>query len=71
MYRLIYNIDDLYLGNGRKLYRPGEQDPQWLLRAAEHQRILAAIEADARAKRAHSAARVGIVARVRLALSRA
>ena len=63
----MHNLNDLYLGQGRNLFRPGQQDPAWLIRAAEHERILSAAKADLRNV---GNGQRGIVQRFRVALSR-
>ena len=67
MHHLTHDIRDLYLGQGRKLFQPGKHDPAWLIRAAEHERILNAVKADASNARKNQR---GIVQRFRVALSR-
>lgn len=71
MHYPLNNLSDLYLGYSRNLYNPAEPDPEWLIRAAEHGRILKAIRADARSAREDRPAPRGIVARLRKPLSRA
>ena len=71
MHHLTHHIHDLYLGQGRNIFQPGKHDPAWLIRAAEHDRILNALKADARNAGKAPIATRGIVARLRGALSRA
>lgn len=67
MHRLMHNPEDVYCAGSRMLFRPGERDPEWLLRAAEHERVLRLMKAESKPAMAPN----GIVARLRLALSRA
>ena len=71
MHHLTHHIHDIYLGQGRNIFQPGDHDPAWLIRAAEHDRILNAMKADARNAANAPLAPRGIVARLRIALSRA
>lgn len=67
MHPLMYNYDNVFLASSQKVFRPDERDPEWLLRAAEHERVLRLMKAESKPAMAPN----GIVARLRLALSRA
>ena len=56
------------LAPGRGLFAPGEPEPEWLYRAAEHARILAMPDPDRPA--GPPGERRGIAARLRLARAR-
>jgi hypothetical protein len=73
MYRLTgIPLADLAIQD-RVIILPGDPEPAWLRRNVEYARVLPALKADQRALKisARSVGRKGIVARVRMALSRA
>lgn len=71
MHHLLQSVPDYYLSQRSELIRPGEQDPKWVIRHAEHQRVLRLMRAEERADRNRERdARRGIVARLRMALNR-
>jgi hypothetical protein len=62
-----------FASQSRKIILPGEPEPEWLRRNVELARVLPALKADMRARKrnAHAADRRGILARLRMALTRA
>jgi len=74
MYRLNgMPLADLAALQNRPLILPGDPEPEWLRRNVEYARVLPALKADQRALKlgARAANRRGLVARLRMALSRA
>lgn len=67
MHPQTYNYNDVFLASGQKVFRPDERDPEWLLRAADHERILRLMKAESRRQNEPK----GLVHRLRMVISRA
>ena len=62
------NIRDLAAMQNHRVILPGEREPEWLRRAAEHARILPELQAEQREARATLLRERGLVSRLRLVL---
>lgn len=67
------DLEQLANANYGKFVHPGQPEPEWVRRAASHQRALADLRADARAERAsrQRAERLGLLRRLVMVFSRA
>jgi hypothetical protein len=66
MFHSMYDPELVYFAARLRVFRPDERDPESLLRAAEHERILRAMKAEKAVEPPR-----GFVARVRMAFNRA